>query len=776
MCSARREPPEHFMDLLLDAVCVVDRDGLFRFVSAAGKRIFGYAPEEMIGRPVLDFVHPDDRERTLGAIREILDGEPKHHFENRYLRKDGSTAHIMWSARWSEDDAVRIAVARDITERKQADALQNAVYGISEAVNGAGDLPTLLGAIDTVVRDLLPVTDCMVALRDPDTGAIRFPYPAEPDARGPASDPAFMQRLGTRVLEAGEAMLVTPDTAATVSGRTGTEAEARTPNHLAVPLESGNAVMGALVVRNEARDRPYTPGDRDRLGFVAVPIAAAIERANLHSRLTWMAQHDPLTGLPNRALFMDRLQSALARAHRDAGHLAVLYLDLDDFKRVNDTYGHIAGDRLLQEMARRLTDCVRGADTVGRLGGDEFVVLLDGIEHPDDGGLVARKIEAALQAPCVLDAATVHVRPSIGIAAYPQDGREADQLLRRADEAMYRTKRTTVDGRFPGAVGAAAVARHRSSALPALVGHADWSTSAAKRWIATASLRDGVYRVGAPEPVGDPGTLIESCIRDAHGGAALLGVDFPIGLPRAYARQAGIEDFRSALPALGTGRWRRFYDLAECPEQIAIERPFYPARPGGTRQAHLVDGLGVAAMEELLRACERGGKNRPRACPLFWTLGGKQVGRAAIAGWRHALVPALERMGGEVGLWPFDGDLDTLLRSRACVVAETYPADACVQLGLPMPGSGWSKRDRADRREQGRRVLAWAADKPIDLSAARDPVENGFGDTAAGEDAFDAWVGLVAMLGVVLGDSPADAPGDEETRRVEGWILGRRPG
>lgn len=315
----------------------------------------------------------------------------------------------------------------------------------------------------------------------------------------------------------------------------------------------------------------------------------------------------------------------------------------------------------------------------------------------------------------------------------------------------------------------------RSPALPAVVADADWSASPAKRWMATASLHDGVYRVAAPEPVRNPGSLLESGMREAGDGGALLGFDFPIGLPRAYARRAGIDDFRATLPAFGAGRWRRFYDLAERAEEIAIERPFYPARPGGTRQAQLVEGLGVASMDDLLRDCERGGRNRRRACPLFWTLGGNQVGRAAIAGWREVLVPAVERMGTDVGLWPFEGDIAALLGSRACVVVETYPSDACVQLGLAMPGRGWSKRKQADRREQGRRVLAWATDKPIDLSAVHEVVDDGFGASAAGEDAFDAWVGLLGMLGVVLGYQTAGAPGDDEGRRVEGWILGRCP-
>ena len=115
-------PLASYIDLLLDAVCAVDKQGRFVFVSAACERIFGYTPDELIGQPMIDLVHPADRQRTLDAAREIMGGEPKLNFENRYLRKDGRVAHILWSARWSEVDQLRIAVAHDITERKQAES------------------------------------------------------------------------------------------------------------------------------------------------------------------------------------------------------------------------------------------------------------------------------------------------------------------------------------------------------------------------------------------------------------------------------------------------------------------------------------------------------------------------------------------------------------------------------------------------------------------------------------------------------------------------------
>lgn len=394
----------------------------------------------MIGHSVLDFVHPEDLERTRWAIREILDGEPKPHFENRYLRKDGKTAHIMWSARWSEADQVRIAVARDITERKRADVLQNVIYAISEAANRESDLLTLLHDIDETLRDLLPIDELVVTITDSDTGELRSPWPADSDERLADPDRVAMRRLGATAVELGEALLLTPDSVDAIRLQPDIAGDAL--NHLAVPLESGNGVVGSLVARADTGAVRYSDEDRERLQLISVQVAAAIERKMLYSRLKHMAQHDPLTGLPNRALLLDRLESAVTGAARRQTHLAVLYLDLDEFKHVNDTLGHVTGDQLLREVAHRLTDCVRGADTVGRLGGDEFVVLLDGIERATDGATVAQKIVAAFAAPFTLAAGTVEVSPSVGIAVYPEDGRNADELIGRADTAMYAAKRS----------------------------------------------------------------------------------------------------------------------------------------------------------------------------------------------------------------------------------------------------------------------------------------------------------------------------------------------
>lgn len=309
--------------------------------------------------------------------------------------------------------------------------------------------------------------------------------------------------------------------------------------------------------------------------------------------------------------------------------------------------------------------------------------------------------------------------------------------------------------------------------VPRLVRHADWSVHPRKRWIASATLHTGVYRVTRPEPVRHARRLLDDSLALADGGGALLGFDFAIGLPRAYARRAHIDSFLHALPAFGTGHWSRFYDLAECPEDLSLHRPFYPKRPGGALREHLVKGLGLRDWRDLLRECEVAVEGRGGACPLFWTLGGNQVGRAALAGWREVVVPALQRTDTHVGIWPFEGELPFLVRSRACVIAETYPADACVQLGMPAPGRAWSKRNQADRVSRAAELRAWASGKPIDLTDVAPLITEGFGDTPTGEDQFDAVVGLLGLLGVVLGYATDGRPADPVTNAVEGWILGR---
>jgi diguanylate cyclase (GGDEF)-like protein/PAS domain S-box-containing protein len=174
-------------------------------------------------------------------------------------------------------------------------------------------------------------------------------------------------------------------------------------------------------------------------GAVMVFRDVSMTRA-LSLKMAHMAQHDSLTDLPNRVLLNDRLTQALALAHRHHKRLALLFLDLDRFKSINDSLGHAIGDRLLQSVAERLLSCVRSSDTVSRQGGDEFVILLAEVTQPADAAITAEKILLALSMPHRVDQQDLHLAASIGIVTYPNDGTEAKTLLRHADLAMYRAK------------------------------------------------------------------------------------------------------------------------------------------------------------------------------------------------------------------------------------------------------------------------------------------------------------------------------------------------
>ena len=432
----------NIVDLLLDAVCIVRPDSTIVFVSPAFERIFGYSPAEAVGLRMLDLVHPDDLPTTQQQARRVMDGELQLQFENRYLRKDGTVAHIRWTARWLPDRQVRLAVAHDITERKRQETMRTAIYEISEAAHAAQTLDALFQRIHAIIGRLLPAAHFVVALRDEGSGQLGFPYHRHPGSDSalpvPLSPSGEQIRLCHEVVERGCPVLVAPSPPPAPQ----TGGAAAPSCWLAVPLATQRGVLGALVLQGEgARAASYTPKDMELLQFVSTQVAAAIERKQMHERLERMAQYDMLTQLPNRLLFLDRLRTALARARRERCLLSLLFIDLDRFKDVNDTLGHATGDLLLQHVAHRLCGCVRASDTVARLGGDEFVVLLEGGHARDHAVTVADKILAGFAAPFELGGAVVAMQPSIGVALYPDHGADEHHLLTHADRAMYLSKK-----------------------------------------------------------------------------------------------------------------------------------------------------------------------------------------------------------------------------------------------------------------------------------------------------------------------------------------------
>lgn len=207
---------------------------------------------------------------------------------------------------------------------------------------------------------------------------------------------------------------------------------------LSAPAMLGEIIVGQITVGNAANG--YSGKDIQLLERIAILYAIAVQHLWTQEVITHMAYFDEITNLPNRRLFNDRLYVAISNANRYRQRLAVMFLDLDGFKDVNDVFGHHTGDQLLREIAYRLNQTIRKSDTIARMGGDEFTVLLTQVEHESNITNVADKILEAVRQPVVLDGNTISITISIGIAQYPDNGKDVNTLLKSADIALYRAK------------------------------------------------------------------------------------------------------------------------------------------------------------------------------------------------------------------------------------------------------------------------------------------------------------------------------------------------
>jgi diguanylate cyclase (GGDEF)-like protein/PAS domain S-box-containing protein len=567
--DALRQSEERYrrlVELSPDGI-VVHGDGRVAFANSAAARIMGYrSPEEMVGRPVLEAIHPDSLDAVIERMKRLAVGETLPFVEEKFVRRDGTVVDVEVGAVpfvLHGGPAVQVVV-REVTERKRAEQLQAALYRIAQTAGSAEHMPAFHAEIHRIVGELMYAGNFYIALLDEATGTLSYPYFVDEEEEAPAPH-ALGRGLTEYVLRTGRPALVDADRFGELLVKG--EIEVVGPpslDWLGAPLQRAGGTFGVMVVQSYSESTRFTEADRDLLTFVSQHVANAIlrkqtaealreseerfrtlahtapcaifiyqgtrfryanatsaaltgyeleelsrldfvelvhpefrdmvreretvrqrgqavpsryefkivrkdgeerwvdfssgslefggrsaalgiafdvtERKRAEEQIKSLAYHDALTGLPNRLLFTDRLQVAVAQAHRHGQRLAVLFLDLDRFKVINDSLGHSMGDRLLGAVAERLLASVREGDTVARLGGDEFTLLLPGLSRAMDVTRVADKILDALRQPFRLEGRELYVSASMGISVYPLDGDDAEALVKNADSAMYRAK------------------------------------------------------------------------------------------------------------------------------------------------------------------------------------------------------------------------------------------------------------------------------------------------------------------------------------------------
>ncbi|HRH80954.1 MAG TPA: EAL domain-containing protein [Thiobacillaceae bacterium] len=383
-----------------------DQDGGMRYVSEHSARVTGHPPEDFYANPALldEIVHPDDREAWCQHVHDIGQHGEVNHLEMRIVTPDGGVRWISHQCQLVVDEHGRNLGIRgrhtDITARKQSEARLR-----------------LAGTVFDSAREAILVTDAERRLVVVNPAFTRMTGYAESEVTG--RDPSLLQS-GLMPADHYREMW------------RNLERHGHWQGEFANKRKDGtlfNVLAAISAVRDEAGRLTHYVG-------IESDITAMKEAEN---RIEHLAYHDPLTGLPNRALLMERARLAMALAHRRQEQAAILFLDLDRFKEVNDSLGHAAGDALLVEAGRRLGDLVRATDTVSRLGGDEFVLMLLGVgQH--GAGEVSEKILAAMREPFDVEGHSLALSTSIGIALFPRDGLDIGELLKNADTALYRAK------------------------------------------------------------------------------------------------------------------------------------------------------------------------------------------------------------------------------------------------------------------------------------------------------------------------------------------------
>jgi diguanylate cyclase (GGDEF)-like protein/PAS domain S-box-containing protein len=394
-----------------DLIWSMDAEQRWTYLNpAAVRRIYGCEPADMLGRGLGEVLAPELAQRDLAVFRRILGGEPVFDYQTRHVRRDGTPVDLSFNAVAMRDAAGAVVgatgTAHDITREKQAAA---ALHEIVEKLRLAVD------AADLLYWEWDRDTDQLSWGRDPSslTGA-QGSHVARWTEYVEIVHPDDRERYLATVNAAWE------------------QAGACSQEYRVLRKDGGTAWLSS-----HGKSLADASGRIARMIGVSQDIT---ERKRQEEEARFLAYHDTLTGLPNRRLLDDRLRQAVFLAQRRDARVAVMVMDLDNFKQVNDALGHRAGDAVLREAAHRLAGCVRKADTLARHGGDEFVVVIPDLQLDGDCQVVAEKILRSLDAPFHVDGRQFQIGASIGISLYPTDGGDGEAVLRNADVAMYRAK------------------------------------------------------------------------------------------------------------------------------------------------------------------------------------------------------------------------------------------------------------------------------------------------------------------------------------------------
>jgi diguanylate cyclase (GGDEF)-like protein/PAS domain S-box-containing protein len=458
MRASRESQWRDLFERASDFVYTCDLEGRFTSVNRVGEQVTGYSREELLGRPTAVVLSPASRVVDSSIREDLQAGRPATSCELEILTKTGRHVAIEQnvSLLFEAGKPVGIlGIARDISARRRVERFEQGRGSILEEVARDRPLADVLAELAALVDKELPGSSCSVVFLEKDgrrqNGAHRLMagslLPAalkqclDVSLKGEVSLEASVVRP-----EPGDGSLVlSVDIERHPLWHPHRESALACGWHgcWTAPILSGSGeALGSLVVLHPGHDAPDNE-DRNFLVRVAELASLTIERRNLTSQLAFQAKHDPLTGLPNRLLFEERLAQALADCAQRGGQVAVIWLDLDRFKNINDTLGHWVGDLLLLEVAKRFLANVSPGDTLARLGGDEFAIVM-----PGDAGIrqgaerLAEALLANLQLTFPLCGHHLQVSASIGIGIFPDDGADAATLLRNADQAMYSVKGT----------------------------------------------------------------------------------------------------------------------------------------------------------------------------------------------------------------------------------------------------------------------------------------------------------------------------------------------